>query len=187
MAILKVLTDQSDYAPHSKAYFTASGTTDGGTIEFMVQIVSAPGADGIYGTADDIVDDGLTSLLANNLWYVTDGGHGDLDAIAGEIGTRWFVDPDALNQHLLLTARDAGADGVFGTEDDAVATTGFTDAEVKINKVYQHWADGDAATGSAAEWNNNILSANKSDYFEGEVIPHVFVYKASNQAPLVKA
>ena len=54
-----------------------------------------------------------------------------------------------------------------------------------INKVYQHWADGDAATNSSAVWNNNILSANKSDYFEGEVIPHVFVYKATNKAPLV--
>jgi hypothetical protein len=35
------------------------------------------------------------------------------------------------------------------------------------------------------EWNNNILNDAKSDYFEGEVIPHVYVYKASNQAPLV--
>ena len=54
-----------------------------------------------------------------------------------------------------------------------------------ISKVYQHWADGDAATGSTAEWNNNILSANKSDYSEGEVIPHLFAFKASNNAPLV--
>ncbi|MBU3694524.1 MAG: hypothetical protein FGM40_06805, partial [Rhodocyclaceae bacterium] len=55
-----------------------------------------------------------------------------------------------------------------------------------INKVYQHWADGDAATGSTAEWNNNILSANKSDYSEGEVIPHLFAFKASNNMPLVQ-
>jgi hypothetical protein len=58
------------------------------------------------------------------------------------------------------------------------ATTTFTDADGSINKVYQHWADTDAA------WNPDILSANKSDYFEGEVIPHVFVYKASNNTPL---
>lgn len=51
-------------------------------------------------------------------------------------------------------------------------------------KVYQHWADGDAAKGTAAEWNNNILSDGKSDYFEGEVVPHAFIYAASNQAPL---
>ncbi len=54
-----------------------------------------------------------------------------------------------------------------------------------VSKVYNHWADGDAAKGTSAEWNNNILSANKSDYFEGQVIPHVFIYKASNNAPLV--
>ena len=54
-----------------------------------------------------------------------------------------------------------------------------------ISKVYQHWADGDAAKGTSAEWNNNILSDGKSDYFEGEVVPHAFFYKASNNTPLV--
>ncbi|WP_291939928.1 hypothetical protein [Limnohabitans sp.] len=54
-----------------------------------------------------------------------------------------------------------------------------------ISKVYQHWADGDAARGTSPEWNNNILSDGKSDYFEGEVVPHVFFYKASNNTPLV--
>lgn len=60
-----------------------------------------------------------------------------------------------------------------------------TPSDGSISKVYQHWADGDTATGSKAEWNNNILSANKSDYSEGEVIPHLFAYTASNNAPLV--
>ena len=59
------------------------------------------------------------------------------------------------------------------------ATTSFTDADATTNKVYQHWADA-----GGVEWNNNILNDNKSDYFEGEVIPHVFLYKASNQTPL---
>ena len=54
----------------------------------------------------------------------------------------------------------------------------FTDAAGDISKVYQHWSDTDV------EWNNNILNDAKSDYFEGEVIPHVFVYKASSQVPL---
>ncbi len=54
-----------------------------------------------------------------------------------------------------------------------------------VSKVYQHWADGDAARGTSAEWNNNILSDGKSDYFEGEVVPHVYFYKASNNTPLV--
>ena len=39
-----------------------------------------------------------------------------------------------------------------------------------VSKVYQHWADGDAAKGTTPEWNNNILSDSKSDYFEGEVV-----------------
>ena len=58
-------------------------------------------------------------------------------------------------------------------------------ASFSVNKVYQHWADGDAMQGTSAEWNNNILSDSKSDYFEGEVVPHVFYYKASNSQPLV--
>lgn len=55
-----------------------------------------------------------------------------------------------------------------------------------VSKVYQHWADGDTAKGTTAEWNNNILSDGKSDYFEGEVVPHVYFYKASNNTPLVQ-
>ena len=52
--------------------------------------------------------------------------------------------------------------------------------------MYQYWADGDADSGSAAEWSNNVLSDKKSDYFEGEVIPRVYFYKARNSVPLVK-
>lgn len=52
--------------------------------------------------------------------------------------------------------------------------------------MYQHLADGDADSGSAAEWSNNVLLDKKSDYFEGEVIPRVYFYKARNSVPLVK-
>ena len=31
----------------------------------------------------------------------------------------------------------------------------------------------------------SILSDGKSDYFEGEVVPHAYFYKASNNTPLV--
>ncbi|MFM8608848.1 MAG: hypothetical protein ACKOCJ_00060 [Burkholderiaceae bacterium] len=65
-----------------------------------------------------------------------------------------------------------------------LSPTAPTATTSKVSKIYQHWADGDAATGSAPEWNNNILSANKSDYFEGEVIPNVFYFPASNNTPL---
>ncbi|MEK7344573.1 MAG: hypothetical protein AAB176_02670 [Pseudomonadota bacterium] len=67
----------------------------------------------------------------------------------------------------------------------AAAPNALTYPSTSISKVYQHWADGDAAHGTAAEWNNNILSDGKSDYFEGEVVPHVYFYKASNNTPLV--
>ena len=71
----------------------------------------------------------------------------------------------------------------WGLTSGAYAETTFTDAPGKTEKVYQHWADGDPP-GVGADWNNNILSDNKSSYFEGEVIPHVFEYKASSQTPL---
>ncbi len=72
-----------------------------------------------------------------------------------------------------------------GHSETAEAPLVMTAASPSVNKVYQHWADGDAAFGTKAEWNNNILSEVKSDYFEGEVVPHVFYYKASNNEPLV--
>lgn len=67
----------------------------------------------------------------------------------------------------------------------AITPAAITYPSTSISKVYQHWADGDAARATAPEWNNNILSDGKSDYFEGEVVPHVYFYKASNNAPLV--
>lgn len=55
----------------------------------------------------------------------------------------------------------------------------------QVSKTYQHWADGDAATGTTAQWQGDVLSANKSDYFEGEVIPHAYAFQATNNKPLV--
>ena len=67
----------------------------------------------------------------------------------------------------------------------ANAPGALTYPSTNISKVYQHWADGDAKLGTSAEWNNNILSDGKSDYFEGEVVPHVYFYKASNNTPMI--
>lgn len=72
-----------------------------------------------------------------------------------------------------------------GAVKDAVQPAALTYPSTNVSKVYQHWADGDAARGTTPEWNNNILSDGKSDYFEGEVVPHVYFYKASNNAPLI--
>src|SRR3954469_21149545 len=55
-----------------------------------------------------------------------------------------------------------------------------------VSKNYQHWADGNAPIDPGEpEWNGDILQDNKSDYFEGEVIPHVYVIQSSNNTPLV--
>ncbi|HUH34038.1 MAG TPA: SprB repeat-containing protein, partial [Daejeonella sp.] len=49
-----------------------------------------------------------------------------------------------------------------------------------ISKPYQHWSD--VVPG---EWNNNILNDSKSNYFEGEVIPHVYAIQGKSATPLV--
>ena len=171
-----VSTDAQDYAPGAWAEIAATGFDPGSTVTFQVQHASDPGADGLWGTMDDVTVD--LGGDGHDTWSVEDGSALDLDGtVNGSVVTSWYVNPDdSLNWHFLLTAMAA---------NQQTASTSFTDATGSTNKVYQHWADGDAATQSAAEWNNNILNANKSDYFEGEVIPHVFVYKASSQVPLV--
>ena len=90
------------------------------------------------------------------------------------------------------TSQQVGSTDLTSIESTANSQVKFTGASLattsetpSVNKVYQHWADGDATFGTKAEWNNNILSDSKSDYFEGEVVPHVFYYKASNSQPLV--
>ena len=173
---ITVSTDAQDYAPGTWAEITATGVDPGSAVTFQVQHASDPGADGLWGTMDDVTVD--LGGDGHHAWSVDDGGVLDLDGAAnGSVVTSWYVNPDdSLNWHFLLTAM---------VTDQQMASTGFTDATGSTSKVYQHWADGDAATQSAAEWNNNILSDNKSDYFEGEVIPHVFVYKASSNEPLV--
>ncbi|HJS37726.1 MAG TPA: hypothetical protein VJ789_06295, partial [Burkholderiales bacterium] len=178
-------TDLLDYAPGSTATITAENFIIGSTLEFQVLHVTDPGDDGVYGTLDDLLGD--NSGAGHETWIITDGVRtagadgvlgtaddgGDLDGVAdGNITTTWYVNPDdSLGATFLLTAIGDGGE---------TATTSFTDADGGTNKVYQHWEDADGGA-----WQNNILSDNKSNYFEGEVIPHVFVYKASNNEPLV--
>lgn len=50
----------------------------------------------------------------------------------------------------------------------------------QVAKNYQHWADA-----AVANWNGDILNDSKSDYFEGQVIPHVHVIQGTNKKPLV--
>ncbi|TGU31189.1 hypothetical protein [Mesorhizobium sp. M4B.F.Ca.ET.150.01.1.1] len=97
---------------------TATDVGDGGSLTFSVAHVSA-GADGVLGTADDVLTYDLTGT--GTPWVVTDGGAGDLDGtVNGKIQTSWYVNSDAANQAFVLTATDQA--------DGRVATVNFTDA-----------------------------------------------------------
>lgn len=158
-----VVTDQADYAPLETATITATGFSNGSYLEFLVEILSAPGDDGLYGTADDVVDAEATALLAETPWIAQDGGDFDLDPAEGSVQTTWLVDPDALNTTLRLTVTNVGEDGVKGTADDEVAITSFTDGNpaITLNQwetITQQWANGQA-------------NPNQATYLEGDVLP----------------
>ena len=174
-----VSTHLEDYAPGSTAIVTATGFSTGSTITFEVDHVLDAGTDGVYGTSDDTLAElGGSGHLP---WSVTDGGAGDLDGLAnGTIVTSWYVNPDdSAGATFHLSARGSGADGIAGTQDDQLAYDSFTDSEGNVAKIYLHWSDVDNA------WQNDILNVQKGSYAEGEVVPHVFFYKAAPNAQLV--
>ncbi len=122
-----VTTDKQDYAPGETVTITARGFEAGSTI--TLAIADDPNDPGDDGDAD-----------VYQPFSITDGGEGDLDGVAnGQIITTWIVPkdnngtgsgtPDALNATLILTATGDGIDHRFGTIDDQVATTTFTDAD----------------------------------------------------------
>ncbi|POA16737.1 hypothetical protein C1886_25645, partial [Pseudomonas sp. FW300-N1A1] len=123
-----VTTDLSDYAPGSTAIITASGFAAGSTVALEVEHATGAGADNLWGTSDDVLD--TNTGEGHDPWYVTDGGAGDLDGqVNGSLTTSWYVNPDdSAGATFLLSAASAGADGVSGTGDDAMATMSFTDS-----------------------------------------------------------
>ncbi|MGS7253758.1 DUF5801 repeats-in-toxin domain-containing protein, partial [Pseudomonas anuradhapurensis] len=125
-----VTTDLSDYSPGSTATVTASGFAAGSMVAFEVDHATGAGADNLWGTPDDVL--ATDAGEGHDPWYVTDGGAGDLDGkVNGSITTSWYVNPDdSAGATFLLSATGAGADQVFGTADDVVATTSFTDSAV---------------------------------------------------------
>ncbi|WP_256580549.1 DUF5801 repeats-in-toxin domain-containing protein, partial [Pseudomonas sp. Irchel s3h14] len=127
-----VTTDLSDYAPGSTATITASGFAAGSTVKFEVDHATGAGADNLWGTPDDVLD--TDTGEGHEPWYVTDGGAGDLDGqVNGSVTTSWYVNPDdSAGATFLLTAASAGDDRVFGTSDDSVATTSFTDSDLSV-------------------------------------------------------
>ncbi|MCC7428810.1 MAG: hypothetical protein IT557_18100 [Alphaproteobacteria bacterium] len=84
---------KEDYGPGATALISAEGVVVGGTLAFQVQHVSDAGADGLYGTYDDTVV--VLGGAGHDVFYVTDGGEGDLDGVAdGKITTGWVVNED---------------------------------------------------------------------------------------------
>lgn len=112
-------TDKEDYQPGETAYITASDFTPGETIEFQV-LHLAPGADGLFGTQDDITIQ--TSGDGHEPWRVKDGGKFDLDGKKnGSVLTTWYVNPDdSADATFNLTAK--------GLSSDTFATNIFTDS-----------------------------------------------------------
>ncbi|TPL60586.1 SdrD B-like domain-containing protein, partial [Mesorhizobium sp. B2-4-3] len=116
--VLSLDQADADYAPGETVGITTTNIADGGTFTFQVAHLSA-GADGVLGTADDVLTYDLTGT--GTPWTVTDGGAGDLDGAAnGSIQTSWYVNSDAAGQAFVLTASDATT--------GASATANFTDA-----------------------------------------------------------
>ncbi|MFN5163192.1 MAG: hypothetical protein ACK5IA_15180, partial [Cyanobacteriota bacterium] len=158
---LIVTTDKQDYVPGDGVRMTASGFANGETVTFQIDELT-PGDDNIYQKFDPIV--------------VADGQLGDADGeVNGQITTTWIVPdaPTSLNAELQITA--TSSDGLTGS-------TTFLDATGSASKSYAHWSDEPLP----GDWNNNILNDNKSNYFEGEIIPHVYIYEGKNAAQLVK-
>ncbi|BCM19021.1 SdrD B-like domain-containing protein [Mesorhizobium sp. J8] len=107
----------ADYVPGETVGITTN-VPDGGTFTFQVAHLSA-GADGVLGTADDVLSYDLTGT--GTPWTVTDGGSGDLDGVVnGSIQTSWYVNADAAGQAFVLTATDQAS--------GQIATANFTDA-----------------------------------------------------------
>ncbi|MBU3652123.1 MAG: DUF11 domain-containing protein [Limnohabitans sp.] len=130
--------------------------------------VSLYGKVSALAPSDNATD--LSSYELRGQGVPSDAGQGQAHAHQGSAPTA--MQAGTVSANAVMTA---------STSNTIAALTSLT----SVSKVYQHWADGDAARGTTAEWNNNILSDGKSDYFEGEVVPHVYIYKASNNTPLV--
>jgi uncharacterized repeat protein (TIGR01451 family) len=130
----RITSDLADYAPGATAVIVIDAVDEGATVAFEVDHVADPGADGVWGTLDDVTVQ--LGGAGHDPWFVTDGSDGDLDGVAdGKLSTSWHVNPDdSLDQRFLLTGQvvDAGSNGAFGTDGDVrarrIASNTFTDS-----------------------------------------------------------
>jgi hypothetical protein len=130
----RITSDLADYAPGATAVIVIDAVDEGATVAFEVDHVADPGADGVWGTLDDVTVQ--LGGAGHDPWFVTDGSDGDLDGVAdGKLSTSWHVNPDdSLDQRFLLTGQvvDAGSNCAFGTDGDVrarrIASNTFTDS-----------------------------------------------------------
>lgn len=102
-----VVTDKQDYQPGETATITATGFDPGAVVKLQVQHLEA-GADGEFGTADDVIVAPSDSGKGHYPWVVKDGSPRDRDGLKnGTIITEWYVNPDdSANETFQLTATD---------------------------------------------------------------------------------
>jgi hypothetical protein len=128
-----LITELSDYPPGSTVNISLGGFTVGEAVTFQVNLLGA-GADGVYGTADDVLLPAPAGVMS---WTVIDGGAGDANGLAdGLISTTWYVDPAYANTTIVLTATAmvAGADGTLVPTGE-VASVVFTDSAAPAQPV----------------------------------------------------
>lgn len=177
-----VSTDLLDYAPGSTALITANNFKVGSEVVFQVSHMVSAGADGVWGTPDDVLDTVKNSGPDHQPWAVTDGvwwminagadnvaGTAD-DVIAGDLDkcengsilTSWFVNPDdSIGATFGLSATGFNPDGVVET-----AMAIFTDA---IKTDLRGWEN---IVSSGVSWANGGINAGQGLYLEGDYIPH---------------
>ena len=149
-----VSTDQPDYSPGSTVQITAN-FDPGSTVQLEVAHDIGAGADGIWGTADDVLSYDLTGT--GQAWTVTADANGVINA-------SWLVNQDALGQAFVLTATELGADG---TASGPAATTSFTDSNAAQPNTFSYTATHiDLATST------NTNSADRGRHFRQRGVNH---------------
>jgi hypothetical protein len=166
-----VSTDKTDYYPGSTATISVTNASPGEIIEFQVSVISDPGADGLYGTSDDV----LSSAAApgSSPFYVTDGAGFTLAGSDGVLGTAddivvygatpssngtiqvtWNVDPYYADKTMLLTAEVVGV----APGGNTLAATGPT-----TSLVFSDSTEIDLTTKTSAVVNQGRFSTLQAD------------------------
>ncbi|MEQ9480961.1 SdrD B-like domain-containing protein [Coleofasciculus sp. F4-SAH-05] len=131
-----VETDKQDYQPGETATITATGFDPGAVVKLQVQHLEA-GADGEFGTADDVLVAPSDSGKGHYPWVVKDGSPKDLDGLKnGTIVTEWYVNPDdSANETFQLTATDLKT-------GEAAETHIFTDSVLDLTQNQSGFVNG---------------------------------------------